>query len=535
MNQIQKNLDKITNQVIQKIGNPVNSMVVLATLESFGIREKDVFNDFGFVTIRDIATHIYEDLKSRPPESLVNLNEQKKEKKNQTHIPVSGYLWLKTRLLFQFYPLGLFHLFPIFLQVAAIILFGFSLWTFIGFNIIQSTAVVFGVILGLIISGGYVQVLGRQASFYWHHKEYAKARMVINKLIQSGIKGILLSFLVLGLVNFFYNLYPLAFIFILFIYALLIGVLLLVTAPFHTIKQRWAISLAILVATGLALILKQYTGLHIYLTHWIGISVAIIMSKLLLWRFFKQRGIDTKDVHVSPSKSMVIYRNYPYFFYGALIYIFVFIDRTLAWSADVNLTHQYIFLYEKDYEIGMDLAILVFFMLAGVLEYAIASFSKFLDIEQKNTAFINRLDFNKKMYRMYWGHISLLVITALVATTAIYLIITQPWGYQASFDESLEELSIKVCIIGGIGYLFLTWGMLNTLYLFTLNIPHRVLGSLLIACVVNFVVGFVLSRIVGYEYSVVGMLVGATVFLVLTLKEIISFYKKLDFHYYAAY
>lgn len=535
MNHIQQNIDKTTNEVIHKSGNPVSVMVVLATLESFGIRDKDVFQDYGFVSIMDLATHIYEELLSRPSEALVNANEQKKQKKQESHMPVSGYLWMKTKLLAQFYPLGLFHLLPIFLQVAAIILFGYSLWTFVGFNILQSTSVVFGVILGLVISGGYVQVMGRQASFYWHHEEYAKAKMVMNKLIRSGINGMLLSFLVLGLINFFFNLYPFSFVLVMFTYALLIGALLLVSAPFHTIRQRWAITVAILAATGLALALNEFTTLHVYLTHWIGILVAIVMSKILLWTFFKVRGIDTKSVHVSPSRSMVIYRNYPYFFYGALVYIYIFIDRILAWSADLELTHQYIFLYEKDYEIGMDLAILIFFMLAGVLEYAIASFSKFLDIKQKNTPFLQKKEFNNRMYKMYWGHIFLLVITALVTTTMIYLIITQPWGYKASFNESLELLSIKVCIIGGIGYLFLTWGMLNALYLFTLNKPNGALGSLMISCAVNFVVGFICSRMLGYEYSVLGMLVGAIVFMILTLREIISFYKNLDYHYYAAY
>ncbi|EAR02553.1 hypothetical protein [Maribacter sp. HTCC2170] len=535
MNHIQQNLEKTTTEVIQKSGNPVSAMVVLATLESFGIREKDVFKDYGFVSIMDLAIHIYEDLLSRPIETLVNINELKKRKKHDSQIPVSGYLWMKAKLLAQFYPLGLFHLLPIFLQVAAIIFFGYSLWTFVGFNIIQSTSVVFGVILGLIISGGYVQVMGRQASFYWHHEEFTKARMVMDKLIKSGINGMLLSFLALGMINFFFNLYPFSFVLVMFTYALLIGTLLLVSAPFHTIRQRWAITLSISIATLFALALKEFSSLHIYLTHWIGVLVAIFLSKTILWGFFKVKGVGTESVHVTPSKSMVIYRNYPYFFYGGLIYIFIFIDRILAWSADFTLTHQYVFLYEKDYEIGMDLAILIFFMLAGVLEYAIASFSKFLDIKQKNTPFLNRKEFNRRMYRMYRGHIFLLVITALVTTTLIYLIITQPWGYEASFNESLDVLSIKVCIIGGIGYLFLTWGMLNALYLFTLSKPNGVLSSLMISCVVNFVVGFTVSRIFAYEYSVVGMLVGSIVFMTLTLREIKSFYKNLDYYYYAAY
>jgi hypothetical protein len=280
--------------------------------------------------------------------------------------------------------------------------------------------------------------------------------------------------------------------------------------------------------------LKMHSSIHIYLTHWIGILTAIVIFKLFLLYFFKEYKENGENA-IRPMRLIVIYRNYVYFFYGTFIYVFIFLDRILAWSADIKYTKQFVFLYEKNYEIGMDLAILIFFLLAGVLEYAIASFSKFLDINQKNIMFSKTDAFNKKFYRMYWGHILLLFLSTIIATGVLYLIITQSWGYESAFGEKLAMLSVRVCLIGGVGYFFLTWGMLNTLYLFTLNQPHKALRSLFIACLVNFVFGFVLSRVVNYEYSVVGMLFGSIVFMGLTLRENLKFFKKLDYYYYAAY
>jgi len=535
MKNIPENIKSTTEMVIQKIGNPVSNMVVLATLESLGIRDKDVFEDYGFTSLNALAQHVYNDLKARDKATLKNEIELKNSKEKNTVTPVSSYLWMKTKLLIQFYPLGIFHLLPIFLQIASIIIFGYSLWAFIGFNIVQSTSVVFGVIIGLIVSGGYVQVLGRQGSFYWHHQQYKKAKMVVNKLIKSGIKGLLVTFVLLTVINFLFNFYPFSFVIITGVYAFLIGLLLLVSAPFHTIRQRWVISVAVLLATAVALSLKLYTILSVYLTHWIGILVAILFSKVFLEYFFRRKKGSYTKQNLKPKKLMVIYKNYRYFFYGMLIYVFIFIDRLLAWSADIDLTNKFIFLYEKDYEIGMDIAILIFFMLAGVLEYAIASFSKFLDVKQKNTLLVHKKTFNKSLFRMYLGHISLLLFTAVGTTTFIYLLITQPWGYEANFGETLDFISIKVCIFGGIGYLFFTWGMLNALYLFTLDSPKGPFRSILIACAVNLVVGFILSRTISYEYSVIGMVVGAAVFMILTLRDAITFFKKLDYHYYAAY
>ena len=533
MSTIKNNVELVTEDVIKKVGKPVSAIVVVATLESFGIRDKDVFQDFGFVSLRELARYIYEDLSARKSVLLNEKEIEKKEKVNEL-LPISDYLWTKAKLLIQYYPLGLFHLLPILLQIVSIVLFGYSLWTYLGFNIVQSTAVVMGVILGLVLSGGYVQVMGRQASFYWHHGEFSKSKLVINKITKSAITGMLVTFVGIAAINFFLNLYPLSFILIVFMYAFLIGVLLLVTAPFHTLKERWAISVAITFATCLALALKIYTSLHIYYTHWIGIVVAIILAKIILNFLFKRVGA-TLTPTVKPKKLVVIYRNYPYFFYGVLIYVFVFIDRIVAWTADTGIAHRFVLLYEKDYEIGMDLAILVFFLLAGVLEYAIASFSRFMDSRQKETRFLEASDFNKKFLKMYWGHVILLLVSGLVISIIVYLIITHPAGYNSRFGEVLNDISIKTCIYGCLGYFFLAWGMLNSLYLFTLNRPNGSLKAIFIACIVNFGFGYVFSRWIHYEFSVVGMLFGAIVFMLLTLKENIKFFKNLDYHYYAAY
>jgi hypothetical protein len=89
--------------------------------------------------------------------------------------------------------------------------------------------------------------------------------------------------------------------------------------------------------------------------------------------------------------------------------------------------------------------------------------------------------------------------------------------------------------LGGIGYFFLAWGMLNTLYLFTLGQTQQPLKGIIYAILINITVGFILSRFISFEYSVVGMLVGALFFMLYTLKHIFHFFKKLDYHYYASF
>lgn len=296
------------------------------------------------------------------------------------------------------------------------------------------------------------------------------------------------------------------------------------------------ITVAFVIAAGLSLFLHLYTDMNTYFTHWIGIWTAIgLMLAYLLW-FFRRKVKRTKTFSRATSKSAaMVYRNYRYFFYGLVFFIFIFTDRFLAWSTSNDGALPYIVYYEKNYEIGMDIAILIFFLLVGVLEFGIASFSTFSDILQKQTAYNKAQVFNRKSLKMYWEHVTILLIVGVVMTALLYLIIWLRLGYEKAFDEGLDFVSIKVSIIGGIGYILVAWGMLNSLYLFTLNKPAKPLNAILVAWLVNIAVGLVASRLISYEYSVVGFMAGSFVFMMMTLRSTLKFFKNLDYFYYAAY
>jgi hypothetical protein len=533
-----ENIKTLILDIRERIGRPVSNRVVVATIESLGIRNKDTEADFGIPSIYELADLIYYELTTA--EEHIGAKNQKEKEALVTGpkiIQISDYLWVKTKIFLKYYPKGILHLFPVLLQIVAIVIFGYSLWTYVGFNQVQSTAVVLGVIIGLVSTGGFVQVIGKQASFYWNHEDYVMVKETVDYLLKAGFVSIGLVLAVIFVCNFFFHIYPYEVLFVVFMYAFLIGMLLLLLAPLHTIQQRWVISLAIITGTALAITLKEQTTLMTYFTHWIGIATAVIIAKTFLVIFFKRKIKKKKSAsNLRVKSAIILYHNYKYFLYGIFIYLFIFTDRILAWSCPQNNGPlPFIVLFEKNYELGMDMAILVFLLLAGVLEFSIASFTKFLDIGQKVTAYNVPEFFNRQLKKMYWQHIGFLFLTAAAVFVLIYYIMYASWGYSGQFNEELMGVSIKVCVLGGIGYLFLAWGMLNTLYLFTLGQPSKPLKAIITACLVNLAVGFILSRFVSYEYSVLGMVSGAAVFTLMTLRANLKFFNNLDYHYYAAY
>jgi len=528
-----KNLESLKDKIFKRVGIPVGEWTVLATIESFGIREIDAQTDYGYDSLIELANAIETTILKEA--STVADVEEKKVSKFSSSRQVNAYMNAPLTWFFKYYTAGLLQLFPIIIQVVAIIYFNYSLWTYLDFNRYQSTAVVLGVILGFIVSAGFVQVIGRQSFFYWQHKKYTKASHIIYSFLKLSVKGIVLVLLVLAAVNFFFNLYTQRFLLVLLMYAFLVGLLLVTLAPFHPLRKRWVISVSILIATLVALFLLKKTTLHVYFTHWLSIALAIVINMSFLGYFIKKKKKQDTDEPSIPGKLMVAYKTYRYFFYGILIFVFFFIDRLLAWSVNSQLNSNFIFTYEKNYEIGMDLAILMFFSLTGVLEYAISTYSRLLDKRQKVLTVGQIQTFNDSFLKLYKKHLIVFFVTSIIAMSLIYLIITQDWGYLENFGVEVPMLSIYVCIFGVIGYFFLTWGMMNVLYMFTMNRAKEGLNALVIAVLVNFSTGFLFSRIISYEYSVIGLLLGSIVFMVLTTRSVRAFFKKMDYYYYAAY
>ena len=532
-----ENIKELTANIKDKIGVPVNTMVVATAIESMGIRDKDTLTDFGQASIIVLAELIFNELRTAAEHrGAKNAKEKMVAELHQKELENTNHFQTNLILLLKSFVLGITNLFPVLLQFMMIIFFGYSLWTSVDFNTLQSTAVVLGVIVGMIISGGFVQVIGRQASFYWSYSDFEMTKKTINYILKKGTWAILIGLSLLFILNMFLSFYPNKVLIITFVYAFLIGLLILYLAPLYPIKQRWFISVAVFIGTTISIVLAKKTNLMIYFTHWIGLITVIGLSKLFQHLFFKR--ILHKTVKIAQNKintPVLLYHNYKYFFYGLFIYLFVFIDRILAWSSELDGLMPFVIYFKKDYELGMDIAIVSFLFMGGVLEYSVKVFTHFLDLQQRLTKFNEVKHFNGYFTMMYWRNVLILLVSSTVLFIITYFLITSPWGYESRFHIKLLDLSYTVASFGCIGYLFLAWGMMNSLYLFTLGRPTEPLKAIIIATVVNIITGFVFSRFVGYEYSVIGMVMGSLVFMVLTLKENVSFFKNLDYNYYSAY
>ena len=520
-------IEQLSFLVQQRVGKPMSVNVTQAIIESFGIREIDVEADYGYSTISKLSVVVYEKILTRIqylPSDNFNPIEIKRFNRKDLKQFIKDYL------------IGIFYVFPIFFQVFCVIVFGYSLWVYSDFNILQSTSVVIGVISSLVLTGGVVTVISKQISFYWNHKNFKMVFQTSVYLLVTGFKILFGANLILVFLSFLLEFFAVEMMILSAIYSIFIGCALLIIAPLYVFKERIIIPIAIIVGSVFSLGLKFFTPLYIYLTHWMGISVVILILWWYLIRYFKkQKCYDTKYYYGEVKREFIIYNNYIYFFYGTLFFLYVFLDRIIAWSIHEQERFLYFIFFEKDYEIGMDIALLTYLLVAGVFEFSISRFAKMLDDLQSKVTIADINGYGRRFLKRYSENMILLLLTSCVAFGIQFYLLYSPNGYDAFFEVKLNDVNREVCLLGSLGYFFFSCSVMNVLHFFTLGQPKIPFKGLLYACLVNLITGLFFSRFVSYEMSVVGFLIGNLFFMGYTSIHLYRFFKKMDYYYYAAF
>ena len=531
--------EELTQDVRRLVGRPINKDAVAATLESMGMRHRDAKTDYGVASLFELADRIYDTIMLREQEERRKAHGQSDEGSAQV---LSHNIREKAAFFFQYYGQGLLFSVPMISQVIAIILFRYSLWAWLEFNEAQATMVALGTIFAFVITGGFVQATGRQITGFKSEQNYLLAYRAGLKILMYGILTVLVTGVLLYLLNIAIPFYPGRMVIIGGVYMLFISLLILSSAILYALAHRMAIIAGVVLGTVFVIYAMNNTLFGIYWAHWSGLTIALIFLMGYIYFYFK---IKIKRMPPQLRKQRLsgfeifYYSNYAYFLYGALYFLFLFMDRLMAWSAGGENELPYIFWFDTIYELGMDWALITLILTIAVLEYSINAFSYQLIpvLKQVNIRYLDK--FNRWFASFYRRQLWLLLIIGIISLIVSYYGVLSLRVYQTEIPELRDFFSsvitYKVFWLGSLGYLLLTGGLLNVLFFFTLNRPLFALKALTISVIVNFIVGFVCSRVISYEYAVLGLVFGSLTFLILTGLKARYFFRNLDYYYYSAF
>jgi hypothetical protein len=522
-------LQELTEFVLETTGSPVDAWAVAATLESRGLRDVDAVARFEQPDIFHLADVVY----ARCRTEL--------EAADRRRDPEPAPSWVQQAGRFMgFYVRGTFFAMPMAIQIVSVLVLGYALWSYLGFTDAQATAVAVGTILSFVVTGGFVQAIGRLGLFYGEQSSHILAFQVCYRLIRMGMVAVVVVGAVWWLSNLLSPGIAQETLAVSLVYYLLLSSLWLFMAVLYTLQMK----VAIVASTSVGLVViggvLNGTGFGVYAAHWGGLILSNVIAFSLGFRVLRKRARGVSgDMELAelPRDSILAYSTGPYFAYGICYFLYLFLDRLVGWSAGDDPL-PFVIWFRTPYELGLDWALLSLVLTIALLEYTINEFSALIIPVQKRFSGFDRDGHNAYFQRFYRRQLTTLAGLSVFSAWLTFVAVGSLRRFDSlkqARDFFASPLTYQVYWVGAVGYALLVWALMNGVFFFCLSRPWFVLKSIGPALVVNLLVGFVASRAGAYWMSACGLAAGALVFGIMSSRFMRRVMNRLDYFYYSAY
>lgn len=520
---------QLVDTITDTIGIPIDVRAVAATMESTGMRDVDAQTDFGAKDLFALAEDIYRLARHR---AIAQSSEPQELKRKGVLRQIGRF--------FKFYLKGSLFAAPMTAQTIVLLALSSSLWSWLFFSERQATVIAAGTILSYLVTGGFYQAICRRGMLYWKQGSYLLAKRTSQDFLRTGIILTLAVAILMYAANLILPIFEQDMILICIMYFVMLSGLWLNLATLYMLEQHLAILLTTMLGGVLVWMIMTYVDWGIYTAHAIGISVSNVVAFLWGYQILARRARDVAGVQrlaKMPRYSIIAWAASPYFVYGVLYFGFLFLDRVVGWSAPYSPGGEpspYVIWFRTSYEVGIDLALFSLILTIAMLEYTINEFFDMIVLTQKSVDAFDVPRHNRSFKAFYVRQLLLLVTVALISMAVSNAIVDwlQTLPQAAMGDDVITPFVYRW---GMVSYAFLSLGLLNAVFFLSLSCPRFALRSIGIGFIVNLVVGFVLSRIVAYHYSVIGLMVGAFVFGAGSTWYAWQVMNKLDYYYYSSY
>jgi hypothetical protein len=436
---------------------------------------------------------------------------------------------------------GLMFALPMVVQAGAMLLFGYGLWGAMELDARTGSAIGLGFIASYVVTSGFAWAIVSRGLYYRYQNEGGLARWTALRLWWLSARVALALAIPAMAFNFLYRLFPLDMSFITLVYyAGLVFFWLNWSLIYLVNRTPWLLAILVISIAVVAFTAKAFAW-PVVAANMTGLIVADVLTfgaAMLGLNKWARNGAG-KATASPPRLTVLIYATAPVFLYGLLYSAFMFTDRMVAWTGTRGREDfpPYPFWLNARYELGMDVALIVIVLLAGVVEYTTHQFSIRLIPSQKrvkNSTIEPFLDEYRRFYNRHSIALGVAAIVALGAAAAVFAML--PRFAPLRLQETLASATTtRVFWIAAIAYAIFMFALQNVLMLMILSRADLAARSIGIALVFNIVAGFVVSRAVDYSGAVAGLLIGSIVLAVITFRHVRRVLSELDYSYYAAF
>jgi hypothetical protein len=223
-----------------------------------------------------------------------------------------------------------------------------------------------------------------------------------------------------------------------------------------------------------------------------------------------------------PGLSVLIYLLAPYFLYGIVYFGFIFADR-LAATLTTGGIYTLVAGDNLGYQDSMDVALLDLLLIVPLVEYFSYKLIIYWYDRAKQMALteVDRLAW--RLQKQYWSLLSRIFLCfggLLLLTLALLSIL-----HRSQTDNLLT-------IVGCLGYFCFAIGLFNTIILLSLDRLRSVLFKLVMAMLINFISGYLISSLFGLYLSAIGLVIGGIFFAVTSTQQTLAAIDRADYCYF---
>ena len=437
----EEKIEELVDFIVETCGSPVDFWAVAATLESRGLRDVDAERDFGLEKVVQrvdpasgyvVQGTIFELAKEIYPLCRERANPSSKEQSFTPPALPQLTWWSRLSRFIKFYLRGMLFALPMIGQIISALALRYSLWASMDFSEELATVVAIGTIMSFVVTGGFVQAIGRKGMSYSEAGSHILAKEICYYLIRLGTGLVVAIGLLFYLLNLIIPFFSQRMILISLMYYLLLSELWLTISILYVLTRRAAVLLSTLAGTGVVYLVMTYTSWSIFVAHGLGLlSTNVIVAGYGYYLLARRAKTVTGDLKLArlPPRPIIAYSLALYFIYGVFYFGYLYLDRIIGWST-AEQPLPYILWFRTPYELGMDWALISLIFSIALLEYTINEFASLIIPVQKVYSAFDVQGHNLYFRRFYLRQAVLLILIAIASVIAVYLVVGSLRQYQ---------------------------------------------------------------------------------------------------------
>lgn len=510
-------------RVLAQESNPdlQDPLDVAAVLESMGWTDRQIEEQFGFADVFEAAAELYADMTQHVL---------------QQSLPIRVVMTRRALIwsIFRDVGHGLTFTLPMIVSVAAMITLHISFASYEYFSVPNATAIALATFLSFLTTGGFTQAM---TNIYYVLTGMQKVQEIEATVFLVMRWSLAVTFIFCGLVvvgDFIFPIMPENLVLLMILYTILLSMLWISFTGLYILRREYILAFVTAGAIGVAYWLHR-EGMAVQWAQAVAMAVASFAglgTSLVIFRR-RTRGFHALRGVFETRLAQLAHGAAPYFIYGLLYFVFVYVDRLVAWSSQTSYLPYNIW-FRGQYELGMDWSLVALFLPLSVAEVLISTVMRRIENLEHQLGLRKKAELLAAMRRTYFSMLAIFLTVSVAGAVFTHVGVTFLAPLRL-FKLSVPVRGIEpfVFLWSSCAYVLFSIAIFNILMLFTLSHPGPALRVLAWGIGVDLVLGVLSTQLLnGYQYAVFGLFAACVFLAAYSTLSVLSLLPNLDYYLY---